>query len=126
MLEFHDANMAGISLSLRNIKNADRYHTIKINDSGRIISIDQPNESADCGNINGGVYIISPVLLHRWTNTGNKNISLENEILPELIKNHSVYGYIDDGDFIDIGIPEDYQKAQSYLKDQLLSSTGVK
>ena len=126
MLELHDGNKADMSMSLRNIENADRYHTIYINDAGKIISIEQPDKSATNGNINGGVYIISPELFHSWTNTGNKNISLENEILPELIKNHSVYGYIDDGDFVDIGIPEDYQKAQSCLNEKLLSSTGEK
>jgi NDP-sugar pyrophosphorylase family protein len=36
-----------------------------------------------------------------------------------------VYGYIDDGDFIDIGVPEDYQKAQTCLNEKLLS-TGEK
>jgi len=126
MLELHNGNKADMSMSLRNIDNADRYHTIYINDVGKIINIDQPDKSAACGNINGGVYIIRSELFHSWTKTGNKNISLENEILPELIKNHSVYGYIDDGDFIDIGIPEDYQKAQSCLNDELLSSTGEK
>jgi len=126
MLELHDRNNADMSLSLRNIENTDRYHTININDAGKVITIDPPNESAACGNINGGVYIISPELLQSWANTDNKNISLENQILPGLIKNHSVYGYIDDGDFIDIGVPEDYQKAQSCLNDELLSGTGEK
>ena len=126
MLELHDGNKADMSMSLRNIENSDRYHTIYINDAGKIISIDQPDKSATNGNINGGVYIIRPELLHSWTNTGNKNVSLENEILPQLIKDHSVYGYIDDGDFIDIGVPEDYQKAQTCLNEKLLSSTGEK
>jgi D-glycero-alpha-D-manno-heptose 1-phosphate guanylyltransferase len=126
MLELHDGNKADMTLSLRTIENADRYHTISINDADKIISIDLLDKSIVCGNINGGLYIISPELFHSWTNAGNKNISLENEILPGLIKNHSVYGYIDDGDFIDIGIPEDYQRAQSCLNDELLSGTGVK
>ena len=126
MLELHDGNKADMSMSLRNIENAGRYHTIYINNAGKIISIEQPDKSATNGNINGGVYIIRPELLQSWTNTGNKNVSLENEILPELIKNYSVYGYVDGGDFIDIGIPEDYQRAQSCLNDELLCCTGEK
>ena len=41
------------------------------------------------------------------------------DVLEKEVKNKTVYGTVSDGYFIDIGIPEDYEKAQSDI-NQLL------
>ena len=43
-----------------------------------------------------------------------QNVSLENSILPDALKNKNIYGLKTKVDFIDIGIPEDYEKIQKY------------
>jgi NDP-sugar pyrophosphorylase family protein len=40
-------------------------------------------------------------------------ISLERDIMPQMIRQHAAYGYLVQGLFIDTGTPEDYQRAQN-------------
>jgi D-glycero-alpha-D-manno-heptose 1-phosphate guanylyltransferase len=125
MEELHNSAKASLSLSLRQIENAGRYHHLRINGAGRIIAIEQPNGKAESGQINGGVYIANSGLFSKWSGDESKCISLENDILPTILTTHNIYGFLDDGDFIDIGIPDDLHKAQSYLSDEFLISTGA-
>ena len=61
--------------------------------------------------INGGCYLFHKKSLSRFQQTGP--VSLEKEILPVLISEGSCYGQPFEGFFIDIGIPEDYERSQS-------------
>ncbi len=125
MYKLHSSSKANLSLSLRQVENAGRYHRMCVNETGRLITIEQPNEKEEPGEINGGVYIINSELFSEWPDAMNKSISLENDILPTIISTHDVCGFMDDGDFIDIGIPDDFHKAQTFLSDDLLISTGA-
>ena len=45
-------------------------------------------------------------------------VSLENEVIPELLKQDcSISGFVNEGYFIDIGIPEDYFKFQQDIQN---------
>jgi NDP-sugar pyrophosphorylase family protein len=44
----------------------------------------------------------------------DKKVSLENNIFPRLI-GRGLYGYKSQGAFIDIGIPEDFGKAEQFF-----------
>lgn len=125
MYKSHSSSKANLTLSLRQVEKAGRYHRMCLNETGRLIKIEQPNKKEEQGQINGGVYIVNSELFNEWSDAINKSISLENDILPTIISTHDVYGFLDDGDFIDIGIPEDFYKAQTFLSDELLISTGV-
>lgn len=125
IINFHTKSSAELSMSLRQVKDAGRYHRMCLNETGRIIAIEQPNEKKESGQINGGVYIVNSGLFNEWSYDGSKCISLENDIFPSIINTHSIYGFPDDGDFIDIGIPDDFHKAQNYLSDEFLISTGA-
>ena len=65
---------------------------------------------------NGGVYIINPKILnHSGFESGNK-YSLEEVIIPTLINdgNH-FFGFEEAAEFLDIGVPADYFRAQEIL-----------
>ena len=47
----------------------------------------------------------------------NTPFSFENDFLNNEVKKNKTLYYIYNGPFIDIGIPSDYKKAQSYLKN---------
>jgi D-glycero-alpha-D-manno-heptose 1-phosphate guanylyltransferase len=125
IIDLHTKNSAELSMSLRRVEDAGRYHRMCLNEAGRITAIEQPNEKIESGQINGGVYIVNSSLFSEWSFDGSKCISLENDILPTIITTHSIYGFPDDGVFIDIGIPDDFYKAQNYLSDEFLISTGA-
>lgn len=82
-----------------------------------------PSSQID-GYINSGSYIISSSVLDIFAKDYNNTlISLENEMLPLLINEKKVYSLPLGGDFIDIGIPDDYFKAQEFIPNSVSSKT---
>ena len=66
--------------------------------------------------VNGGVYIIDPSIININNFVMDHFYSFENDILPEIMKEHpAIYACEFDTTFIDIGVPEDYFKANKIL-----------
>lgn len=104
---------ADISIALKPMFNFDRYGTVELNDEQRIISF---NEKKHCehGLINGGVYYFRKSLFDKITT--NQKFSFEKDILEKHLNDLNIHGSIFDNYFIDIGIPEDYEKAKIDFK----------
>ncbi len=102
-----------ISIALKPMFNFDRYGTVELNDENRIISFNEKKQCED-GLINGGVYYFKKSLFDKIETT-NK-FSFEKDILEKHITDLQIQGTIFDNYFIDIGIPEDYNKAQEDFK----------
>ena len=62
--------------------------------------------------MNGGVYFFKKKILNLIP---NKNVSLENEILPSLINSGKIVGIKFDNFFLDIGTPETFIKAEKKI-----------
>jgi D-glycero-alpha-D-manno-heptose 1-phosphate guanylyltransferase len=108
---YHINEDAQISLALREVDDASRYGTIVKNEHNTIISFQEKNNLSQPGIINGGVYIIDSSLYLKHT-PAEKNFSIEKDFFEKQLSNLSIKGFQFNGYFIDIGIPEDYQKAQ--------------
>ena len=107
------------TIALRYTNNITRYGFVEIDDSFKILSFTEkgnlPQNRID-GYINGGIYYINKSVLKEFAyKFSGQFISLETEIFPELLKNNELYGLPIGGCFIDIGIPEDYYKAQDLI-----------
>ena len=104
-------NNNGLMVALKPLENFERYGTVEINEA-RIISF---NEKRYCrkGLINGGTYLLSKEWLNKKALA--KKYSFEKDILETVIGIESIGYYISDGYFIDIGIPEDYERALNEL-----------
>lgn len=100
---------ADITIALKPMFQFDRYGTVEVDTTQRIISF---NEKKYCehGLINGGVYYFKKSLLEK-IKTEDK-FSFEKAILEKHLLDLQIHGKIFDNYFIDIGIPEDYKKAQ--------------
>ena len=107
--ERHRADMV---MALRQIDESHRYHTITLDDDNRVIS------SAESENalINAGMYYMHPRIMDAWSDT-DVPLSFEDDLFPALFSNFRIYGEILDGKFIDIGIPEDYARAESFFME---------
>ncbi|NNF02357.1 MAG: NTP transferase domain-containing protein [Bacteroidia bacterium] len=114
MLNFHNVCNADISIAVKEMFDFDRYGVVEYDDQSHITAFKE-KEHRDQGMINGGVYIIKNSVFDSLALP--EKFSFEKEVLEsknELIKlayNKSATAY-----FIDIGIPEDYQKAQDELE----------
>mgnify|MGYP000221008503 FL=1 len=112
---FHDKNKSEWTISLFRTDNSQRYMPIEISSDGIIIKIKETNKQTSYLS-NGGVYLINPSVIKNLYKHANKKISLEDVLLPESFSTGvHLYGLECFGDFIDIGIPEDYYRAKKIL-----------
>jgi D-glycero-alpha-D-manno-heptose 1-phosphate guanylyltransferase len=99
-----------ICIALKQMEDFNRYGTVTLDGNGIIHSF---NEKQHCreGLINGGVYLIDKTKCD-LTNMPEK-FSFETDVLQKEVTQGNLSGYVDGGYFIDIGIPEDYAKANN-------------
>jgi D-glycero-alpha-D-manno-heptose 1-phosphate guanylyltransferase len=101
--------------SLFRTSNFERYLSLDIGESNEILSF-HSNSTTVTGLANGGVYSLHPRSLSALNLPIGSRISLEDEIFPMLIsQKQKVFGMAFDKNFIDIGIPEDYQRAADLI-----------
>lgn len=115
---FHKAKYADCSLCLKPMENFDRYGVVELNDNGSIYSFKE-KKFYDSGLINGGVYALN-VEQFKKENLPVK-FSFEKDYLERNTQLSSagkikLFGLIQEEYFIDIGIPEDYERAKVELK----------
>ena len=108
-----------VSIALRYTNNIERYGFVEIDDNFVIKSFAEkdslPKDKID-GYINGGIYYIHKSALIPYADKfNNEFISMETEIFPQLLVNNELNGLPIGGCFIDIGIPEDYYRAQDLI-----------
>lgn len=106
-----------LSVALKRMKNFDRYGTVKTDASHRIISFEEKKFYGE-GDINGGVYILKRELFSGM-NLPEK-FSFEKDVMEKYYNQIPFSGFAFNDYFIDIGIPEDYMRAQQELP-QILS-----
>jgi D-glycero-alpha-D-manno-heptose 1-phosphate guanylyltransferase len=113
--QFHDFKNASFSLALRKVNNASRYGCVELNKENEIMSFQEKSDTSEAGLINAGVYILEPNLFLKHT-PSNTKFSIEKDFFEKELQVLPIYGFEFEGYFIDIGIPEDYTKAQHDLK----------
>lgn len=106
----HFLHLADLSLALKPMQNFERYGTVVLNSENQITAF-REKEKCNAGNINGGVYACGKTFL-KSLNLPSA-FSFEKEVLEKYVNTKKFYGFVSDTYFIDIGIPDDYQKAQS-------------
>ncbi|GDX53372.1 D-glycero-D-manno-heptose 1-phosphate guanosyltransferase [Bacteroidota bacterium] len=110
MYSFHKKNNSDLSIALKPMKNFDRYGIVN-NEKDFSISGFEEKVFRKEGNINGGVYIADKKIMNHFPSS--EIFSFEKDFLETKIGQVKMKGFVFDNYFIDIGIPEDYQKAQN-------------
>lgn len=99
-------------IALKPLKNFDRYGAVEI-DNNRIIAFREKQFMTE-GYINGGIYLLDKeAFLQRDL---PMKFSFEKEYLEKFAPEGNFYGSVQDGYFVDIGVPEDYHRAGEDLK----------
>lgn len=112
MLRFHESHSGIGTLALAYKEDLGRYGKVVCDMGNRITSFQEKSDGRKPGYINGGLYAFRKDLFRHIP--ANRVCSLEREILPSLI-GEGLYGFPVEGYFIDIGIPQDYEKAKKEL-----------
>lgn len=108
----HNQNGSACTLALKPMKDFDRYGVVELNNDASIKDFKE-KKFYESGYINGGLYAID---------TGQflkedfpEKFSFEKDYLEKSVGNGNIkmYGSVQDEYFIDIGIPEDFNRSQS-------------
>ena len=113
MQGLHKQTHASATVALKKMEKFDRYGVVDIEPQTNRILCFNEKQYCESGLINGGIYLING---HELKNFPDK-FSLEKDFFETAVHTSILSGYISEGYFIDIGIPEDYERAQSDFKD---------
>lgn len=114
--EFHHQHSADCTLSLKPMTSFDRYGMVAIDKDNRVMAFHEKKFYEE-GLVNGGVYALNvPNFLSEQL---PEKFSFEKDYLEAFYNKRNMYGMIQDSYFIDIGIPLDFEKAQTELMQNL-------
>ena len=112
MYQLHLAQEADATLWLVEMEDCRRYGTVDLDISGKVRAFQEKSSEVQKGLINGGVYLFNKDLMKELI--PNRPVSLEMEVFPKLV-HRNLFGVIGNGPFIDIGTPESYALADSFI-----------
>lgn len=107
MINFHIHTHSDVTLAVKKLHDFSRYGTVLFDDSHRITQFIEKKACRE-GFINGGVYIINRIL---FDDILQDKFMMEKDFLEKYVSSKIFEAFPCDGYFIDIGIPEDYKKA---------------
>lgn len=109
LYKFNKSHGAFCSVSLKPMLDFNRYGVVELNNDNSICSFKE-KQYFKSGLINGGVYLIDKN--HFLEMNLPEVFSFEKDYLEKFCKQYIMYGFVQDKYIIDIGIPEDFNRAQ--------------
>src|SRR5688572_26763567 len=110
---FHESASADCTIVLKPMKNFERYGVVEISAENKISSFKE-KQFYETGLISGGVYALNVASF--LEEALPEKFSFEKDYLEALFVEKNMFGIVQDRYFIDIGIPADYQQAQTDFK----------
>lgn len=107
----HIEDLSRVTIALRHVPDASRYGLVECNQDGSVTAFIEKSDESLPGLINGGIYLIKSAYI-RSLDLPDK-FSLEKELFAKFLDPDLYKGQIFNDYFLDIGIPEDYQRAQT-------------
>ena len=109
---FHDSREGDCTLSLKPMQDFDRFGVVELDGGGRVIGFREKMQYT-AGLINAGVYALDR---ERFLREDLPPVfSFEKDYLERFYRSRPFFGLVQDTYFIDIGIPEDYERVQNEL-----------
>ena len=111
MFQFHIEQHADLTIAMKHMTDFERYGTLEL-EGNKITGFREKQKTAE-GYINGGIYLMRRDLLEQIV---EEKFSFESDFMEKKVNELSFAAFESNGYFIDIGIPEDYAKAQVDLE----------
>jgi len=112
-LDYHRQKQARATLVLVRVKDGSRYGRVDFAVDGLIEKFCEKNGLPTAGWINSGVYWFERSELAKLP--PKSPLSMELDVLRAWV-GQGIYGYTQTGPFLDIGIPEDYSRAEHFMR----------
>lgn len=118
LARIQDEQDLDMALVLRKVPQMSRYGRAALDADGILTAFDEKTEEAGPGTINGGVYLMKRELLDTIP---EGKVSLEHDMVPKwLSQGRRMGGFVNDGYFIDIGIPESYLQFGEDVRNRVI------
>lgn len=104
---------AHASLALVHAEDTARFGRVRINGAGWVQGFEEKQAAAGSGWINAGVYLFDRAAGSEIPS--GVNVSLERDVFPRLASEGRLLGHPTAGEFLDIGTPESYERAERFL-----------
>lgn len=110
---FHFMCGADCTLSLKPMQHFERYGVVELNKDYSVKNFKEKQYYEE-GLINGGLYVLN--VQHFLKEDLPEKFSFEKDYLETFYHKRRMYGVVQNAYFIDIGIPEDYERAQQEIR----------
>lgn len=105
---------AELTLALKRVEDVGRFGAVEFNAGGRIVAFREKSATAGPGLINAGVYLVERSLFR--VAPPARRFSLETDVMQRRCSSVTMRGFVTDAIFIDIGVPEEFRRAQTLLQ----------
>lgn len=105
MLAFHQNKKGRLTVAVVPVSNTARFGCIRVGEHDAVLAFSE-KRGTGAGLINAGVYLLGRAVLQAIP---EGVVSLERDVFPRFA-GAGAYGFAADGPFIDIGVPEDYER----------------
>jgi len=117
MWDFHHNHRALATVALVSSSRTNRYRRVFTDEEGAVTAFrNQQSDGSGSENgkglVNTGAYLLTRQFIDLIPD--ERSVSMEDEMLPSLIGS-GLYGYVTNGLFLDIGVPDDLARAQHEL-----------
>jgi len=102
---------ASMGIALAHVPDVARYGAVDVRD-GRVVAFHEKGGQGP-GRINAGCYFLGPDALAALPDKAV--FSFERDVLPVLAARGAIAAFDDTRDFIDIGVPDDFARAQQWF-----------
>jgi len=113
-IQEHLAHNADVTLHLTHVEDARAYGCVPVDESGRVTAFLEKMDNPITNTINAGSYVFHPSVIE--TIAANTVVSVERDVFPALVTaGKSIYGYVEDAYWLDIGTPRALLAGSKYL-----------
>ena len=109
---WHTQKYAAASIALVQMQDVSRYGSVWTDLDGRVVRFAEKDSGGGLGWVNAGVYFLSTDMIVEIPE--GERVSLEKDVLPKWGKKN-IFGYPMETQFIDIGTPESYSRAELFF-----------
>jgi D-glycero-alpha-D-manno-heptose 1-phosphate guanylyltransferase len=114
-MDGHLKSGALFTMALKTLENFDRYGVVSVDETGRTVTGFEEKTFRSSGRINAGVYILSRKILPLLP--PEKKFSFEKDFMEKSPERLRIGAFVSGAYFIDIGVPEDYERAKREFKN---------
>lgn len=110
LIAYHLERPAVMTVALTSVSDPTGYGSVRLHGETIVDYEEKPRKSKNVSHlVSAGVHVINPEISDFLL--VKKNFMIEQDVIPKLIRNNVIKGYLFEGQWFDVGTPDIYQRA---------------